>query len=182
MSRFDEWVDAKPTGEGVTWNPCSFKEDGETRYKKANENSFLVGYYLGMKMVKNKEQKDVILHEFQLDEVGQESDIEIKGEAAAPTKGSPISVWGRTQLDDILTKNVVPGQLVMLQYEGRKATKDGSRKFHSFVVKVHPTKRLEVEATEPSKAMAPSKDFDEPQPKPSKAKFDDFEDDGDDDF
>lgn len=180
MSKFDEWVDAKPTGEGLVWNPCSFKEDGETRYKKANENSFLVGYYLGMKMVKNKEQKDVILHEFQLDEVGQESDIEIKGEAAAPTKGSPISVWGRTQLDDILTKNVVPGQLVMLQYEGRKATKDGSRKFHSFAVKIHPTKRLELAIPEvEKKAIKPSDDF-EPEQKPSKAKFDDFEDDDDD--
>jgi hypothetical protein len=138
MANFDDWDDASASSgsKNPFWNPCTYKDsDGETVNKKKSENSYVVGYYAGMRLMKSKLGKDITVHDLVLEKVGQESDFDLKKDEEMPVKGTTISLWGKTQLDASLTKNVVPGQLVAIIWTGKTKTKDGSRSYHNFDVR-----------------------------------------------
>ena len=133
-----EWKEASNTSEKLPmWNPCTYKdEDGEVVQKKPSEKSFIVGYYLGMEIFSGKDGKQITKHKLQFKKVGIKDDIELKDEVEFPEEGDVVELWGKTALDETLTKNIAEGQLVMITWNGRvKSKRNPSMKYHSFDVK-----------------------------------------------
>ncbi|MFN5417673.1 MAG: hypothetical protein ACK5B9_11500 [Flavobacteriia bacterium] len=113
------------------WDPCTMKNaDGETIPREKTDKSFMIGYYLGMEVRTGKNAKEFTVHNFKLKAVGDKSHLseEVK-------EGDNISCWGKTQLDELLVKNVAVGTLCKIQWDGKIASKaNPGQKYHTFTV------------------------------------------------
>ena len=137
MSNFEEMGFVETSSKSPIYEPCVEKnEQGDKITKKVTDKSYLMGYYLGMKEIKTKDGTSNI-HEFQLKEVGNQSDL---SEPVEP--GERVSMWGRTTLDDKLTSNAPIGALCIVQWLGKKQNQAGTRSFHDFKVMVNPNETL----------------------------------------
>jgi hypothetical protein len=121
------------------WDCCTMKNaDGETIPREKTDKSFMVGYYLGMEIRTGKNSKEFTIHNFKLKTVG---DTEHLSEAVEP--GGDVSCWGKTTLDEMLTKNVPIGTLCKIVWEGKVASKaNAGQKYHVFKVFVNANETL----------------------------------------
>jgi hypothetical protein len=171
---FDEWNDVVAQERLPMWNPSSYTEDGQTYPKKVSDESYVIGYYIGMKVIPSKKQgeKDMIKHELQLEKVGNKDDLSKKEDGSEATKGDRIELWGKTVIDEALTKNVAQGQMVAIIWKGKSKTKDGKRSYQNYEIKTR-DKFLE--------GIAPAIQKEE-KPAPAKEPFDDLDEEDDLDF
>lgn len=119
------------------YEPCIYKnEQGDTVTKTVSDNSYMVGYYLGMKEIQVK-GKNSIIHEFQLKMVGNEADL------SEPAKeGDRISMWGRLTLNELLIKHVAIGVLCEIRWTGKIKAKSGDSAYHTFKLRVNTSDTL----------------------------------------
>jgi hypothetical protein len=119
------------------WDPCNKKVKGEdgsdvTMPRAKGDDSYLIGYYLGMEVKTGKNKKDFTIHNFKLKAVGNAEHLSEPVEI-----GGDVSCWGKVALDETLTKNVPIGTLCRIRWEGKVASKANSgQSYHVFKVDV----------------------------------------------
>ena len=94
--------------------------------KPCTPQSYVDGYYL--------ESKDVVisgdtstLHTFKFVACGNEADLtEPIGD------DGKVNIWGSGVMNDLITKNLQPGQLCRIQWLGKKVSKSSGRNYHDF--------------------------------------------------
>lgn len=108
--------------KGTTWEPKQVKdEDGDVKKLKANDKSWVAGYYMGSD--NNVGTNNSTIHKFKLLRqpdgkavIGDERHL--KGDPSET--GDQISIWGTGVLDGKIAEHVAPGQAVMVKWLGRK--------------------------------------------------------------
>lgn len=115
---------------GPTWEP---KQTGSKKEKnltplKANDKSYIDGYYLGSVAGQGPDQNSTV-HKLKVTGVGDKKHI-----IGDVDKDNPeISIWGTNVLNDNISK-VTPGQLIRIVWEGKKEPKRGGNEYHSWDV------------------------------------------------
>jgi hypothetical protein len=106
---------AKVTGGELdpTWNPTK----GVKKYEPSDgrEDAYIMGYYLGSKEIDIPgNDKPSVLHTLKLDKVGNASDLNKEA-----NEGDSVGFWGTAILNDEVNKNVSPGQMIMVKWNGK---------------------------------------------------------------
>ena len=116
---------------GVTWNPCftGKKKDGDLKELKANDKSFLIGYFKGSKEVETQDGTSMI-HKIQLDDAGSRKHF--SGECE---KGEVVSVWGTGVLNEQMA-SINPGAFIKIEWKGKVIAKKSGRPYHTWDVGV----------------------------------------------
>ena len=127
----------------ATWNPkqTGSKKGNDFVALEANDKSYVVGFYLGMKT--NVGSNNSNIHELQFKEAGDKNHF---GEEVK--EGDKVSVWGSGVLDNMIAEGVQPGQLIMITWLGLlQPKKAGGNNYHGWEVGVN-------KSVEPIKADA----------------------------
>ena len=134
MSTQNEWQDVDEFLPN--WNPIytGSKKDKNIKYNEVNEQSYLDGYYLGMREI-NKDKRNYTVHKFQGGAIGNPAHCDSFKE------GEEVECFGTGVLDNLLKEKVKPGQYVRIQYMGKVAKKDNEdEKYHFWKVFVNNSK------------------------------------------
>ena len=116
----------KTTGPLWETRATGSKKAGTLADKPCTPQSYLDGYYLESKDVMIAD-KPSTLHTFKFVACGKDEDLsEPIGE------DGKVSVWGSGVLNDLITKNVQPGQLCRVQWLGKKISKQSGNPYHDF--------------------------------------------------
>lgn len=116
----------KTTGPLWETRATGSKKAGTLADKPCTPQSFLDAYYMESKEVVI-DNKTSLLHAFKFSACGNEADLtEPIGE------DGKVSVWGSGVLNDLISKNVQPGQLCRIQWLGKKISKASGNPYHDF--------------------------------------------------
>lgn len=116
--------DFESTAGGPVWNPIKKGKGADEVQFEVNDQSYLVGWYLGTKEGVGKHESKV--HEFKIKQVGNEEHIQ--GEI---TDSGKVSVWGSGVLDSNIVENGIQiGQCVAIQYKGIP----NGKKYHNWSI------------------------------------------------
>lgn len=131
-----------------TWNCLSVKNptDGLPAIKlEVNDNSWIAGYYLGMKQIPGKknskgEETVISIHTLQLLAVGDPKHL-----SEPVAVGEKVQFFGKSALDDNLIKNVSLGHAVHIKWIGLQPNKQNpANPYHGFTVMVNPNDKIEA--------------------------------------
>ncbi len=123
-------------GAEALWNPCQTgsKKTNDLVKLTAGDDSYLIGWYLGTRVIDTGNNQTSNMHEIQVKEVGDETHISGEFEA-----NGRVDVWGSAVLDDLISKKVTPGQCILITWEGLKQSqKAGGNDYHGWDVGVNP--------------------------------------------
>jgi hypothetical protein len=102
------------------------KKGGNFAPKACTPQSFMVGHYLESKTMTINDQQST-LHTFKFTSCGNEADLtEPIGD------DGKVSVWGNGVLNDLIDKNVQPGQLCKVQWLGSVISKQTGNPYHNY--------------------------------------------------
>ena len=146
-----------PVGGGntTTWEPkqTGKKKENNLVPLKANDKSWVEGYYLGTEHNQGPDNNSQI-HKLRFVKAGDDSHL--SGDPAE--SNGDISIWGTGVLNDKFTK-VPVGTLVIVEWKGKQQPKTPSgREFHNWELLQNPSKTINTGAAqfEPSAQPEPS--------------------------
>lgn len=114
---------------GPVWQPTQTgsKKDSNLVALKADDKSFIEGFYLGCETGQGPDNNSTI-HKLKGTKVGNPTHV--VGEKG---DNGEVSIWGTTVLNDNLSKIPV-GSMVRVVWEGKKQPKKGGNEYHSWDV------------------------------------------------
>jgi len=117
MSQKQGLSGGKSLTSGGTWDP---RMDAQKNEREKTEKSYMIGYFSATKPISTK-KGDFTMHDFELIEVGDESHLSDSDTSV----GDTIGVWGTGVLNDLISKNCVPGVAYGIQWTGSKKSEAG---------------------------------------------------------
>jgi len=101
------------------------KKDNTLKALKADDKSWIIGYYLGSEEVSTKNGTSTV-HKLKMTKVGDDSHI-----IGDRDESNEVTIWGTGVLNDQLSKIGI-GQLCKVVWEGLQTPKQGSNQYHGW--------------------------------------------------